>query len=260
MTGLIEAPALAACLTLNKVDFIRSGARGATYLAFRKAIQEAVSEQLSQWGTERGTEPQRRRAARPVERDLEAVLFALSDRFPLLSTLVERRPGGKRKLPVARQSATPVPNGDLFAPVLAVEHQAHAEPPVAAEAAIAPESRAPPATVGEAPVPVEATGALASRRPIRLGLRIQFESREGDLDLGRLVESTVWVNDAHPAYRRASASRSEGYHVALAVAMALAGVAVDAAQARAFVTEFLAHWGETHTQNGRRKRRRHRRS
>jgi hypothetical protein len=41
--GLIEVPALAACLTLNKGDFIRTGVRGATYLAFRKAIQEAVS-------------------------------------------------------------------------------------------------------------------------------------------------------------------------------------------------------------------------
>ena len=31
--GVIEAPALAACLTLNKADFIRTGQRGATYLA-----------------------------------------------------------------------------------------------------------------------------------------------------------------------------------------------------------------------------------
>ncbi|MBI1845923.1 MAG: ATP-binding protein, partial [Candidatus Rokubacteria bacterium] len=36
--GLIEAPALAESLTLNKADFIRSGPRGATYLAYRKAL------------------------------------------------------------------------------------------------------------------------------------------------------------------------------------------------------------------------------
>ncbi|HXJ79390.1 MAG TPA: ATP-binding protein, partial [Candidatus Methylomirabilis sp.] len=40
--GLIEVPPLAECLTLNKSDFIRSGARGAVYLAYRKAIQEVV--------------------------------------------------------------------------------------------------------------------------------------------------------------------------------------------------------------------------
>ena len=41
--GLVEVPALAACLTLNKVDFFRTGPRGATYLAYRKALQEAVT-------------------------------------------------------------------------------------------------------------------------------------------------------------------------------------------------------------------------
>ena len=39
ISGLLEAPDLAACLTLSKNDFIRSGARGAAYLAYRKAIQ-----------------------------------------------------------------------------------------------------------------------------------------------------------------------------------------------------------------------------
>src|SRR5439155_5641618 len=97
--GLIEVPALAECLTLNKADFIRAGTRGATYLAYRKAIQEAVSRQLAVWG--QGGEPEeraRRRAARPVERDLEAVLSDLADDFPLLASLVEQRAGGQRQL------------------------------------------------------------------------------------------------------------------------------------------------------------------
>ena len=49
--GLIEVPDLAACLTLSKNDFIRTGTRGATYLAYRKAVQEVVSRQLTAWGT-----------------------------------------------------------------------------------------------------------------------------------------------------------------------------------------------------------------
>ncbi len=69
--GLIEVPGLAQSLTLNKADFIRAGARGAVYLAYRKAIQEAVTAQLSAWGEVAGPgERARRRAARPVERDL----------------------------------------------------------------------------------------------------------------------------------------------------------------------------------------------
>jgi hypothetical protein len=58
---------------------------------------------------------------------------------------------------------------------------------------------------------------------------IQFEQRPGDPEPGRLVGSTAWVNEAHPAYRRAVASRSEGYHVALAGALALAPLAVEPA-------------------------------
>src|SRR2546425_10677784 len=51
--GLIEVPDLAECLTLNKADFVRGGPRGATYLAYRKAVQEAVSRQLALWGDAR---------------------------------------------------------------------------------------------------------------------------------------------------------------------------------------------------------------
>src|SRR5437667_276700 len=104
--GLIEAPALAQALTLNKADFIRTGPRGAVYLAYRKAIQESVARQLEQWGDlrEAGAEA-RRRAARPVERDLEAVLVDLADEFPLLAALVERRAGGQRTRPIGRDDS-----------------------------------------------------------------------------------------------------------------------------------------------------------
>jgi len=59
-----------------------------------------------------------------------------------------------------------------------------------------------------------------------------------------LVESTVWINEAHPAFRRAVASRSEGYHLALAVAMALGPLAVAPAEEHNFITAFLSRWGE----------------
>ena len=55
---------------------------------------------------------------------------------------------------------------------------------------------------------------------------VQFESRPDDHELGRLVDSTIWINDAHPPYTRAAASRSSGYHTALTVALALAPLAV----------------------------------
>src|SRR5262249_38376331 len=96
----------------------------------------------------------------------------------------------------------------------------------------------------EVPAGAGAPQGRGERRPGRYGINVQFESREGDPELGRLVESTVWVNEAHPAYRRAVASRSEGYHVALAAALALATLAVEPAKEHPFVTAFLASWGD----------------
>ncbi len=248
--GLIEVPGLAECLTLNKADFVRAGARGATFLAYRKAIQEAVSRQLALWGDARDAgEPRRRRAARPVERDLETVLMDLAEDFPLLATLVEQRAGGQRRLPGARPGPGPelAPAVVLAAsPPESAERGARESAPAATtggepgEPATAPHGEEP----GE-PRPAEAhlPAPRGPRRPARYGLSIQFEARPDDPELARLVESTVWVNEAHPAYRRAVASRSEGYHVALATALALAALAVEPAKEHAFVTAFLASWG-----------------
>jgi hypothetical protein len=101
----------------------------------------------------------------------------------------------------------------------------------------------PPTPVAEGTLSVPA-GPGGPRRPTRYGLAIDFENRPELHDLGRLVESTILVNTAHPAYLRAVASRSEGYHAALSVGMALAAVAVEPAGTQAFLTTFLARWGE----------------
>ena len=82
------------------------------------------------------------------------------------------------------------------------------------------------------------------RRAARFGLGIQFEDREDDQEIGRLVESTVWVNRAHPAYQRAVATRSVGYHIALAVGLALASLAVEPAKEHEFLTACLSCWGD----------------
>jgi len=254
VAGLIEAPALAQALTLNKADFIRAGARGAIYLAYRKAIQEAVARQLAAWGDIReGGEQARRRAARPVERDLEAVLLDLAEEFPLLAALVERRAGGQRALPMGQARAKPG-EGERLGAVsaratelqpaqTAVEHPEEPESPEAE----APSPLTPAATL-------ELPATRGPRRPARYGLSIQFEPRPEDPELARLVETTVWINEAHPAYRRAVASRSEGYHIAVASAMALASLAVEPDKEHAFVTAFLASWGAA---LDRRKGRRH---
>jgi hypothetical protein len=252
--GIIEVPALAECLTLNKADFIRAGSRGATYLAYRKAIQEAVAHQLAAWGDAPASDERaRRRAARPVERDLESVLADLADDFPLLATLVEQRTGGQRRLGTAARGRAPEPSAPTFAedatPVGATAGSAEELEP-------APRAGHTPTGNGALPGTGQVAAGQRGRRPARYGLGIQFEARPDDPELAQLVESTVWINESHPAYRRALASRSEGYHVALAVAMALAPLAVEPAKEHGFITTFLARWGEAieRRKEGRRRR------
>jgi hypothetical protein len=248
--GLIEVPGLAASLTLNKGDFIRTGARGATYLGFRKAIQQAVARQLAEWGDAPAPSDQAPpREVRPLQRDLAQLLEDLADDFPLLASLVERRAGGQKRLPLAAR----VDNGEARSFVAAsVTAAAEQEEVVAqspslnggaggADIGTVQESSS---EFGKHDGALELPGKPATRRPAHYGLDIQFEDRAGDAKLGRLLESTVWINRAHPAYCRALASRSIGYHIALAVAMSLAPLAVEPQKESEFLVTFLTRWGE----------------
>ena len=249
--GLIEAPALAACLTLNKGDFVRVGARGGLYLGYRKALQEAVARQLEAWGdTREQTNEARRRVVRPLERDLEHVLVDLADQFPLLAALVNQRMGGQKRLPIGKSRDQA--DGDALIPArvsLPTEESEGAK----VEPDSSPESVAenqgdeigPPGEPKQSVKGGVVPGVRGPQRPVRYGLSIRFEQSPDDPELGRLVESTVVVNEAHPAYRRAVSSRSEGYHIALAVALALSRLAVEPANEHAFVTTFLTRWGES---------------
>src|SRR2546425_6640083 len=88
---------------LHLLVFVRVGPRGATYLAYRKLLQEAVPRQLADWGDVRDqAEESRRRVARPAARDLERLLHDLAHDFPLVSTLVQPRAGGPRRLPLGK--------------------------------------------------------------------------------------------------------------------------------------------------------------
>ena len=273
ITGIIEVPALAQALTLNKGDFVRTGPRGALYLSYRRAIQEAVQAQLTRWGDARDVaQDTRRKVARPLERDLERVLDGLSDEFPLLASLIERQRGGQRRISLEKWQGGPSAPGDpgerAIVSAMADEAAAAAaaemeseggpaapEPSTAAEvspiATLSPPS-VEPAAKGEVATETHAASANGGGqraepggRGQRYGLSLQFEARPGDPELARLIENTVWINTDHPAYQRAESTRSTGYHVAVAVALALAPLAAGGAGVQQFLTAFLAQWGES---------------
>ena len=135
--GIIEVPELAACLTLNKGDFIRAGSRGATYLGFRKAIQEAVGRQLAVWGDGRsGAEQAPPREVRPLQRDFVQVLEDLALEFPLLGSLVEQRAGGQKRLPLGVRGAGSDGRGFVAASLTAAAESEPSENPPSRHAGI----------------------------------------------------------------------------------------------------------------------------
>jgi hypothetical protein len=194
------------------------------------------------------------------------VLGDLAAEFPLLATLVERTAGGQRRLllggngnagpgefggtePLSVQPGpddtarpdTPIGSGDG-----PTGETPDGEEPKPQQPGAEPGSE--PGTEPPSPAAGQGSVTLPTRRRRKkaatLSLQIRFEQRSDDVGLARLVDTTVWVNDAHPAYRRAVASRAEGYHLALAVATALAPLTVEPHETQRFVGTFLASWGE----------------
>ncbi|HEX2167833.1 MAG TPA: ATP-binding protein [Longimicrobiales bacterium] len=276
--GVIEVPALADALTLNKGDFLRHGARGALFMSYRKAIQEAVTAQFTEWGAAPAL-TKRAPRTRPMERDIRRILGDLAGDYPMLATLVERRAGGQRRLALGEAADIgDLRNGWAAGEALVADDAAAGEQPhenagtaagavspgdqqagnggdagaiggghdVADGNAHGPGRTDPPGdgAPGKRKVAAQLPGRGGRKQPATLSLAIRFESRADDSTLGRLIESTVFVNDAHPAYRRAVTSRAEGYHIAVSVAAALAPLTVEAADAQSFISAFLARWGE----------------
>jgi len=226
--GIVEVPELSASLQTNKSDFIH-GPEGGRYMAYRRLIQERVAEQLKKWGVDGARDAESRaRSTRPHERDLEHVLASLAKEFPDVALLTDTRAGGQLRLPEPGRA------GD----------GPHAPPARSAPGGnVAPDGEPEPAVdrFCQRRVSVGATGKR--RRHARPRLRIAFEKRQDCAGIARLEGSTVWINECHPAYRRAAASRSTGYHLAVAVCLACQEVA-GPARGIDFLKGFLVSWGQ----------------
>ena len=61
--------------------------------------------------------------------------------------------------------------------------------------------------------------------------------------MGWLTGTTVCVNQAHPAYRRAVQNRAENYHIAVTVAWVLSQYVEKDRSLQEFLNRFLAGWG-----------------
>jgi hypothetical protein len=241
LTGIVEVPALAQILTTNKADFLRDAASLKKYYRHRKAIQETLEPILRELGEAPPTRERPAPEVRPVQREVEQVLGALLEDYPEFAPLVGRRRARQPGLGLQPEPGAPT----LAALTKALQGWTESTP--------GPDPDGPTATptqpalaaaaVLEANEDGAVTAALRAGRRVGPGLVLAFEDAAERGALGRMVGNTLWINRAHPAYRKAAGTGCENYHIVLSVVWVLLGHLDDRHSAQQFISEFLSGWG-----------------
>ncbi|NOZ95139.1 MAG: hypothetical protein GXP47_10435 [Acidobacteria bacterium] len=240
VNGILEIPTLVALLTTNKADFLRDAASLQKFYKIRKQAQETVSRLLDELGELPGRRA-RPRDLRPVERELGRVLDRLLERFPELEPLLERRRGWENATAMIESGEGDLAAANAAAPVQdslpglepGAGEEADAVPPQGPEPEIDPDR------------PGEGGGAERPVRRRKPGLRLAWVDEPGRRhEMSWLEGGVLAINRAHPAHARARGPAAERLWVVTAIATALAGELGPGHDPLAFLSRFLAAWGD----------------
>ena len=252
VAGLVEAPASRRVLDVQQEHFVRAGRRGMTIPRVPKGHPGSRLPPLAERARRGTAKTPRRGGPRALSKGTSRpVLVDLAKDYPALTALVERRAGASAASRPARTVFSPrAPSASDRWPPGDAEAGRRSHEPGRRRTDVARRSAGGPGRRGGA------TGADRERtsnvhlepaaRPTDPGglfaMASPSTSRISPTTLSSAASSspTVWVNMAHPAYARAVASRAEGYHVALTVALSLAPLAAEPGKSQDFLTEFLA--------------------
>jgi len=239
LTGIVEIPKLSEILTINKADFLKDAGSLQKYYRYRKAIQEAIEPILRNFGEISGTRERPEKDLRPLEKEINRVFENMLNDFPELNPLFGRKRKGE---PVTGTIADPdAPEIGTITEGLDIMTgtQGGGGEGAGIEAT---QGNMPGERIEPGPPKTEAGRQHEGSRK-RPGLMIGFEDNENRQELGWLMESTVWINKGHPAYRRVINSDAENYHIVLSVAWVLSGYLEGEKSAQAFIDRFLSKWG-----------------
>ena len=225
LTGIVEIPQLSEILTTNKADFLKDIKSLKKYYRYRKAIQSIVESILQEFGETNIFLQEPEKNLKPLEKEIEQVLGNMLNDFPELSPLLGRRESGESGGGVVPDSENPFVGTPL------------------------PESELPKEKIPEQQIEPGLESAEPDRqhevRRRRAGLTLSFENAPERKELGWLVENTIWINEGHPAYRRAMNSAAENYHLLLSVAWVLSSYLGGEKSPQDFINRFLSSWGST---------------
>lgn len=241
LSGIVEVPALVEILTTNKADFLKDGGSLRKYYRYRKGIQAALAPILRDLGETLPARERSEREVRPLEREVERVLGTMLGEYPEIAPLI-----GRRRTTQPGVNLVPDAEGAEWGVLTETLTEVAPSPAAAEIARESPAPFAPPAPEGAVIEPSEVGDQSARPREgkrVGPGLMIGYEDAPERADLGWLLENTIWINRAHPAYQKAIAGGHEQYHVVLTVAWVLLGHLDDRHSAQQFIGEFLFGWG-----------------
>lgn len=241
--GIVEIPAFSEILTTNKADFLRDASSLQKYYRYRKAIQEAIEPILQQLGEVSAPRERPEESLRPIEKEIERVLSDLSPDFPELIPLLGRRSAstiGPVPDPQSPPTASPQPATGKVDRTTGTQDNTRQDD----NTRTSPEKSARDRLLEWSDTPLEGAREHQVRRR-RPGIMIGFEDSPERDELGWIVEDTIWINRAHPAYQRVTSmgKAAEAYHLVLAVSWVLSAYLDSDKSPQMFISQFLSKWG-----------------
>jgi hypothetical protein len=239
LTGIVENPQFSEILTTNKADFLRDANSLPKYYRYRRAIQVALEPIFRKFGETSTPREHIEEEFRPLEKEIEEVLRNMLNDFPELSPLLGRKRGGEPAEGVVPDITAP-PIGktaegvDVITGTLGGSGKGSG---IEGSAGGIPGQRIEPG-----PEKIE-LGKMHEGKRKPPGLMISFEESPDRMELGWLIESTIWINKSHPAYKRAIKGKAEDYHIVISVAWVLSEYLEAEKSPLTFMNRFMSSWG-----------------
>ena len=239
LTGIVEVPLVVEILTTNKADFLQDINSKQKYYRYRKAIQKSIEPVLRELGEINTSRERPERKIEPLEKEIDRVLEKVLDDFPELNPLLgKRRKGEKVDGVIPDSQYSPVGKG-----VDGVDTMTGTKGGSGEGAGIeATEGENQGERIEQKLEPTE-PGRIHIGRKKRPGLMIGFDDDPNREDLGWLLNNTIWINEGHPAYKKAKNSGAENYHIVFSIAWVLSNYLEESKSPQIFIGRFLSSWG-----------------